>query len=102
MRVKLPGEALRGEPVELIARHHSGVEMAPYERLLGDALRGDSSLFTRDAAVEAAWRVVDPVLDLPGDVPVYPKGSWGPPAARGILAGDDDWHDPVAEVAPPC
>ncbi|WP_166207442.1 glucose-6-phosphate dehydrogenase [Cognatiluteimonas telluris] len=101
-QVKQPGEAMRGEGVELVARHLSLRGAPPYERLLGDALRGDSSLFTRDAAVEAAWRVVDPVLDLPGDVPVYPKGSWGPPAARGILAGDDDWHDPVAEVAPPC
>jgi glucose-6-phosphate 1-dehydrogenase len=101
-QVKKPGEAMRGEGVELVARHLPLRGAPPYERLLGDALRGDSSLFTRDAAVEAAWRVVDPVLDLPGDIPVYDKGSWGPAEARSVLAGDDDWHDPVAEVAPPC
>src|ERR1700716_4072706 len=60
--VKRNGEHMRGEPVELIARHHSGSEKSPYERLLGDAIRGDTSLFTQDDCVEAAWRVVDPVL----------------------------------------
>src|SRR6266850_1104270 len=60
--VKRNGENMRGEPVELIARHHSESEKSPYERLLGDAIRGDPSLFTQDACVEAAWRVVDPVL----------------------------------------
>ena len=53
---------MRGEPVELIARHEPRSEQLPYERLLRDALRGDSSLFTRDDSVEAAWRVIDPVL----------------------------------------
>jgi len=101
MRVKLPGEALRGEPVELIARHHSGVEMAPYERLLGDALRGDNALFTSDECVEAAWRVVDNVLDHKDAVRPYAPGSWGPPEAA-ALAGDEGWHDPQPEAAPPC
>ena len=68
-RVKVPGEAMIGEDVELIARHQAGDEMPPYERLLGDAMRGDASLFAREDSVEAAWRVVDPVL---GNVtPVY-------------------------------
>ena len=93
---------MRGEGVELVARNLPLRGAPPYERLLGDALRGDSSLFTRDSAVEAAWRVVDPVLDLQGPVEPYAKGSWGPADARNVLAGDDDWHDPVAEVAPPC
>ncbi len=60
--VKRNGEQMHGEPVELIARHHSESEKSPYERLLGDAIRGDPSLFPQDACVEAAWRVVDPVL----------------------------------------
>jgi glucose-6-phosphate 1-dehydrogenase len=101
-QVKKPGESMRGEGVELVARNLPLRGAPPYERLLGDALRGDSSLFTRDSAVEAAWRVVDPVLDLEGPVEPYAKGSWGPADARNVLAGDDDWHDPVAEVAPPC
>jgi glucose-6-phosphate 1-dehydrogenase len=93
---------MRGDQVELVARHLTLRGAPPYERLLGDALRGDSSLFTRDAAVEEAWRVVDPVLDLPGPVEMYEPGSWGPGDARRVLAGDDGWHDPVAEQVPPC
>lgn len=61
-RAKVPGEAMRGEAVELVARHQSGDEMAPYERLLGDAIRGDPALFVREGAVEAAWKVVDAAL----------------------------------------
>lgn len=101
-QVKQPGEAMQGDPVELVARHLTLRGAPPYERLLWDALRGDSSLFTRDAAVEEAWRVVDPVLDLPGAVPVYRQGTWGPEDARGVLAADDRWHDPQPETVPPC
>src|ERR1700682_490289 len=60
--VKRTGNQRRGEPVELIARHRAESEKSPYERLLGDAIRGDISLFTQDDCVEAAWRVVDPVV----------------------------------------
>jgi glucose-6-phosphate 1-dehydrogenase len=101
-QVKLPGEEMRGEQVELVARHLTLRGAPPYERLLGDALRGDSRLFTRDTAVEEAWRVVDPVLDLPGPLPSYQPGTWGPDEARGVLAADDGWHDPRPEVVPPC
>ncbi|NUS38572.1 MAG: glucose-6-phosphate dehydrogenase [Lysobacter sp.] len=101
-QVKKPGEAMRGDEIELVARHLPLREAPPYERLLGDALRGDSSLFTRDEAVEAAWRVVDPVLDLPGPVETYKPGSWGPGDAGRVLAGDDGWHDPAPEVVAPC
>ena len=68
---------------------------------LGDALRGDAGLFTRDEAVEEAWRVVDPVLDLPTPVETYESGSWGPASARGMVAGEQ-WHDPGAEGSSPC
>jgi glucose-6-phosphate 1-dehydrogenase len=98
MRVKRPGEAMQGEPVELIARHQVGTEMAPYERLLSDALRGDNSLFTSDECVEAAWRVVDNVLDHKDAVRPYEPGSWGPSEAA-ALAGDEGWHDPQPEAA---
>jgi glucose-6-phosphate 1-dehydrogenase len=91
--VKRDGEDMRGEPVELTARHNSPTEKAPYERLLGDAVRGDPSLFTQDASVEAAWRVIDPVLS--GALPVveYEPGSWGPEQADDIVRGNDTWHD---------
>jgi glucose-6-phosphate 1-dehydrogenase len=101
-RVKRPGEGMRGDDVELIARHQPSRGAPPYERLLGDALRGDSSLFTRDEAVEAAWRVVDPVLDLPGPIELYDQGSWGPASAGAVVEEGDGWHDPVPESTPQC
>jgi glucose-6-phosphate 1-dehydrogenase len=102
VRVKAGGDEMRGEPVELVARHQPQGEKSPYARLLGAALRGDATLFTRDAAVEAAWRVVDPILD-PGTPPaVYEPGTWGPATAAAVLAGDEGWHDPVPEKSLPC
>ena len=61
-KVKRPGESMVGEPVELVAHDQPPDEMEPYERLLGDAVNGDATLFAREDAVEASWRVVDPVL----------------------------------------
>jgi glucose-6-phosphate 1-dehydrogenase len=100
--VKRNGEEMRGEPVELIARHHPQSEKSPYERLLGDAVRGDTSLFTQDACVEAAWRVVDPVLSDPPPVMIYQPGSWGPATAARVMGGDETWHDPKPEATSPC
>ncbi|HTD72053.1 MAG TPA: glucose-6-phosphate dehydrogenase [Steroidobacteraceae bacterium] len=99
---KLNGEDMRGEPVELIARHNTQADKSPYERLLGDAVRGDTSLFTQDDCVEAAWRVVDPVLS--GGLPVaeYEAGTWGPAAANKIIDGAETWHDPQIEKSSPC
>ena len=96
-RSKLPGEKMKGEDVELIARHKlGGDEMAPYERLLSDAMRGDPSLFVREDTIEAAWSVVDPVL-LDGAVPVYEyePNTWGPAEADQIIAGNGGWHNPT-------
>ena len=99
---KTTGEEMRGQPVELIARHNSPSEKSPYERLLGDAVRGDTSLFTQDDSVEAAWRVVDPILSCGPPVLEYEPGSWGPPAAAGIIDAGDTWHDPQIEKSAPC
>jgi glucose-6-phosphate 1-dehydrogenase len=90
---------MRGEGVELIARRHAGDEMTPYERLLNDALHGDSSLFTSSECTEAAWRVVDPILSSGKPVSEYKPNTWGPPAAEGIVAGDEGWHNPEIEGA---
>jgi glucose-6-phosphate 1-dehydrogenase len=100
--VKRNGERMHGEPVELIARHHSGSEKSPYERLLGDAIRGDTSLFTQDDSVEAAWRVVDPVLQAGRPVLEYEPGTWGPEASAGIVNDGNAWHDPAIEKSSPC
>jgi glucose-6-phosphate 1-dehydrogenase len=88
--------------VELIARHHTQSDKSPYERLLGDAVRGDTSLFTHDDTVEAAWRVVDPVLHDPLPVAFYEPGTWGPPEADRVIEGDETWHNPTAETSAPC
>jgi glucose-6-phosphate 1-dehydrogenase len=94
-RVKLAGEGMAGEPVELVARHQPSSEQLPYERLLRGALRGDPSLFTSDESVEAAWRVIDPVLGRTEPVHEYEPGTWGPPAAAALVSGDEGWHDPA-------
>lgn len=101
-RVKKPGEKMQGEPVELVARHHPEPEKSPYERLLGDAIRGDNSLFSSDECVEAAWAVVDQVLNHEGPVSTYEPGSWGPAAAAKIVQGAEGWHDPKPEATEPC
>ncbi len=94
-RAKKPGEALVGEAVELFACHRSGTERPPYQRLIGDATRGDQSLFAREDAVEAAWRIVDGVLDGQAPVSPYDRGTWGPPEAARVLLHGDRWHEPV-------
>ena len=78
-RAKKPGEAMIGEAVELYASHESGTERPPYQRLIGDAIRGDQSLFSREDWVEAAWRAVDGVL---GPGPSRMRTSPGPGARR--------------------
>lgn len=97
-RSKLPGEGMHGEEVELIARHHAANEMAPYERLLGDAMRGDPSLFVREDTVEAAWSVVDPILDNATPIHEYEPQTWGPAEADAIIKGDGGWHNPKADA----
>ena len=98
-RAKVPGEMLVGEEVELVARHHPGDEMMPYERLLGDAMHGDPSLFARQDAVEAAWRVVDPILGDVTPVHEYAPNTWGPPEADSLFSHEGRWHNPqVREI----
>ncbi len=101
-RVKRAGEEMVGDAVELVARHSSAGEKSPYERLLGDAIRGDAALFTRDDGVEAAWRVVDPILRSRVPVAEYEAGTWGPAGARAVVVGDEGWHDPKPEETAPC
>jgi len=94
MRVKQPGEQMMGEDVELVATHQTGSEMAPYERLLGDALKGDQSLFANEEAVEAQWRIVDPVLNDCTRLYPYQPGTWGPAEADRLTAEFDGWINP--------
>ncbi len=101
-RVKRPGEKMIGDPVELVARRALAGGKSPYARLLGDAICGDASLFTRDDGVEAAWRVVDPILHSPVPVAQYDRGTWGPVAARAVVSDGEGWHDPKPEATAPC
>ncbi len=94
MRVKTPGEHMTGEDVELVAMHQTGSEMAPYERLLGDAMKGDQSLFASESAIEEQWRIVEPVLTEPGPLHEYQPGTWGPEAADELTADFDGWMNP--------
>lgn len=102
VRVKQVGKDMRGEPVELIARHQPQREKSPYERLLGAAIRGDASLFTRDDSVEAAWRVVDPILGSATPLAEYEAGTWGPATTAAVVVGEEGWHDPKVEKSAPC
>jgi glucose-6-phosphate 1-dehydrogenase len=93
---KQAGELMIGREVELFVDQKGADEMEPYERLIGDALSGDATLFAREDEVEAAWAAVDPVLNEVTPVYQYEPGSWGPAEAFKIIHGDCGWHDPGA------
>jgi glucose-6-phosphate 1-dehydrogenase len=95
---KEAGPAMRGRDVELFVSQQQGDEMDAYERLIGDALAGDSLLFAREDEVEAAWAVVDPVLGNVRPVLEYSKGSWGPAEARKLIGGECGWYNPGADA----
>ncbi len=92
-RAKVPGEEMVGEDVELIAHHQPGDVMEPYERLLTEAMQGETELFSRQDIVETSWRIVDPVLDDVTPVHEYAQGSWGPHEADRLVDGGR-WHGP--------
>jgi len=84
-----------GQSVELLASHHPGAdEMDAYERVLGDAMAGDASLFAREDYVEEAWRIVDPVLKAGTPVYDYEPGSWGPREVDQRVSPIGGWHNP--------
>jgi len=91
------GEEAGCKVAEMVATHHPGSEeMDAYERLLGDALAGDPTLFAREDYVEEAWRIVDPVLEAT-DPLEYAPGTWGPTSADVTPPGG--WVDPVVKRA---
>jgi glucose-6-phosphate 1-dehydrogenase len=97
-RYKRPGEGMKGEPTELSvfeqpAQGESG-RMDAYERLLGDAMAGDATLFARQDVVEAAWAIVDPVIHGPSELHQYEPGTWGPPQADRLVAEIGGWNTP--------
>jgi glucose-6-phosphate 1-dehydrogenase len=95
MRVKEPGEKMVGRESELVAIEDQSGQMLPYERLLGDAMRGDASLFARQDAIEAQWRIVEPALGNMAPLHLYEPGSWGPEETERLLpASCRGWNKP--------
>ena len=94
VRVKTPGERMRGRPTELLITSDFSELMSPYERLLGDALAGDPTLFASQSEVEAQWAAVDPVLKQPPPLHIYEPGTWGPPEADRLVADLGGWRVP--------
>jgi glucose-6-phosphate 1-dehydrogenase len=94
---KKPGDEMVGERAELVLREHEAGAEPPYYRLLGDALQGDSQRFARQDSVEAAWRVVDPILGKTTRVFEYEPGTWGPKEADRIVREFGSWHNPTAD-----
>jgi len=87
-------EAFEPADLEVLFEKVPGEEPEPYERLLGDAIAGRHQLFTRQDTVEETWRIVQPLLDKPGPVHPYEKGTWGPKEAEKLTRGICQWHEP--------
>jgi glucose-6-phosphate 1-dehydrogenase len=94
VRVKLHGERMIGEDVEMIMTEQAADLMPPYQRLLWDAVRGLGELFGRDDIIDAQWRIVEPILDDATPVYPYAPGCWGPPEAEALVGADGPWRNP--------
>jgi glucose-6-phosphate 1-dehydrogenase len=97
-RAKVPGDKMVGKPTELTffeeAEQGKEGRMEAYERLLGDAMLGDATLFARQDVVEAAWAIVDPVIHGPSPMYPYEPGSWGPKEADALTEEVGGWNTP--------
>ena len=101
VQAKRPGEGMVSEPVDLdvdFARSLGELPL-PYERLLGDALAGDATMFASEMFVEQTWTILDPLLRNPGPVHVYEPGSDGPKEAARLVEGFDGWIEPLAPAS---
>jgi len=98
VQAKRPGEGMISDPVDLnvdFARSLGPMPL-PYERLLGDALAGDSTMFASEEFVEHTWSILQPILDQPGPVHAYEPGTMGPPQADALAATCGGWIEPLA------
>jgi glucose-6-phosphate 1-dehydrogenase len=95
-RAKRPGIELVGRDVELYVCNGGEDEMGAYERLIGDAIAGDPTLFTREDAVVEAWRILDPLTRMTTSVHPYAQGSWGPAEAEQLGQPGPRWREPAA------
>jgi glucose-6-phosphate 1-dehydrogenase len=96
LTVNDPEEKMVGQQIELLASRHPSVEeVDAYERVLGDAMEGDATLFAREDYVEEAWRIVDPVLKAGTPVYEYEPGTWGPSEVDQRVSPPGGWQNPV-------
>jgi glucose-6-phosphate 1-dehydrogenase len=92
-------EKMIGEQVELLASRYPGAEEADaYERVLGDAMAGDATLFAREDYVEEAWRIVDPVLKASTPLYEYEPGTWGPSEVDQKVSPPGGWENPMVST----
>jgi glucose-6-phosphate 1-dehydrogenase len=91
---KKPGAGWEPEVQDLTFIQHPGADMRAYDRLIGAALNGERWLFAQQDTVEAAWRVVDPIVGEVGPLLPYACGSWGPDSSS-LLPAAEAWHDPA-------
>ncbi len=87
-------DALHRVHLDLLFGQQVGDQPEPYERLLRDALTGNPELFPTQEAIEETWRIVQPLLDDPGEVHPYEQGTWGPERASHMLHGHGGWREP--------
>jgi glucose-6-phosphate 1-dehydrogenase len=91
-----PGDETDSASVEIVASRHPGAdERDAYERVLGDAMAGDATLFAREDSVEEAWRIVDPVLKDATPVGEYEPNSWGPSEVEQRVSPAGGWQNPL-------
>jgi glucose-6-phosphate 1-dehydrogenase len=96
MNVIAPGEDTVSRSTEMIAsRQPRADEMDAYERVLGDAMAGDATLFAREDYVEEAWRIVDPVLKADTPVYEYEPNTWGPSEVDEKVSPIEGWQNPI-------
>jgi glucose-6-phosphate 1-dehydrogenase len=98
LHAKAPGEDVVSRPVDLEVSNQElfGPSRAAYERLIEDAMEGDTRRFGRNDSVDEQWRIVDGVLDDPQPVHLYYPGTWGPSAADALAAPFGGWHEPFS------
>ncbi len=102
LRIKVPGEQMVGEDVELALTSCPGNGRSPYQRLFSDAIQGNHELFARQDGVEESWRIVGPALDGAAALHLYDPGSWGPAEAERLVGFDGPWIDPIVSEEARC
>jgi len=103
VQAKQPGENMTTHPIDLDVSFGAalGARQDAYERLIGDAIDGNTTRFARQDMVEQAWRIVDGVLNAPTPVHPYFRETWGPTESERLIADDGSWQDPEPASADP-